>query len=111
MFANIEDFLQELNTLKQELLPASKIEIVYRRVGKVSLRIFINKALFIDVYSNTDTARYDFSLIKDRKRIFGYDNLGGWHYHPLGKPDEHIRCKRPSLKYILKEIAALVLEL
>lgn len=108
MFANIEDFLQELNTLRQELLPASKIEIVYRRVDKVSLRILINKALFIDVYSNTDTERYDFSLIKDRKRIFGYDNLGGWHYHPLGKPDEHIKCRKPTLKQILKEITVVI---
>ena len=46
--------------------------------------------------------------IKDNKRIFGYDNLGGWHYHPLNKLDEHVKCKEPSLKFVLKEMSAVI---
>ncbi len=111
MFTAIDDFLRELDTLRQELLPTSRIEIAYKRIDKASLRIIIIKNLFIDVYGNIDTGRYDFSLIKNSKRIFGYDNLGGWHYHPLNKSDEHVKCKEPSLKQILKEIAAVVQKL
>ena len=108
MFVNIEDFIQELSILRQELLAASKIEIAYKRIDKVSLRIIIKPAIFIDIYANIETTRYDFSLIKDNKRIFGYDNLGGWHYHPLNKLDEHVKCKEPSLKFVLKEMSAVI---
>ncbi|MBI4379361.1 MAG: hypothetical protein HY578_09725 [Nitrospinae bacterium] len=108
MFTDIEDFLKELISLQHELLSGYRIDIVYKRIDKISLRIPIISTLFIDIYANTDTKRYDFSLIKDNKRIFGYDNLGGWHYHPLNKPDNHIKCKKPSLRHILKEITVAI---
>jgi len=108
VFTNIEDFLKELYSLHHELLSGYRIDIVYKRIDKISLRISITATFFIDIYANTDTKRYDFSLIKDNKRIFGYDNLGGWHYHPLDKPDVHIECKKPSLRHILKEITAVI---
>ena len=108
MFANIEDFLQELNTLKNEFFTDSEIAIAYKRIDKISLRIIITPVLFIDVYANTETKRYDFTLIKDNKRIFGYDNLKGWHYHPLNNPKAHIRCSVPSLKHILKEMIDVI---
>ena len=44
-----------------------------------SLRLIITPHLFIDIYCNTRTARFDFSLIQDSTRIFGYDNLKSWH--------------------------------
>ena len=107
MFSNIENFLQELHNLQTKLLPTAQIKIVYKRINKVSLRIKTTTNLFIDVYVNTETNRYDFSLIKGNKRIFGFDNLGEWHYHPLNNPDTHINCKEPSLKHILKKISRI----
>lgn len=108
MFTDIEDFSKELNSLQHELLSGYRIDIVYKRIDKVSLRIPIASTLFIDIYVNTDTERYDFSLIRENKRVFGYDNLGGWHYHPLDKPDVHIESKKPSLRHILKEITTVI---
>ncbi len=75
MFAEIEDFLNELKELTHKFLPDSEIEVVYKRVDKVSIRILITMGLFIDVYANTETNRYDFSLIDNNIRIFGYDIL------------------------------------
>ncbi len=104
MFAEFDDFIRELTETIQKLLPELEVEIVYKRIDKVSLRIIKTQSLFIDIYANTETNRYDFSLIKDTERIFGYDNLGGWHYHPMKNPEQHIKCNEPSLMNILKEI-------
>lgn len=109
MFKHIEDFLQELGNLKNELFPEAVIEVVYKRIDKASIRVELSHALLIDIYVNIKTARYDFSLIKDNKRIFGYDNLGGWHCHPLNNPGEHIRCNEPStVRQILKEMLTII---
>lgn len=111
MFTDIEEFLRELAKLKEEFLPEARIETVYKRVDKVSLRVEISSVLFVDIYANTDNKRYDFSLIRDGKRLFGYDNLQGWHYHPLTNPDSHIWCEDPSLRSIFQEIAAIIASL
>jgi len=108
VFSRIEDFLNDLEVLKDELLPDATIEIVYKRIDAVSLRLWITNALFIDVYANTETKRYDFSLIRENKRIFGFDNLGGWHYHPLDKLEDHIKCKEPSLLNMFKETTKVI---
>lgn len=108
MFADIDAFIEELQSLKQKLLPESEIEINYRRIDKISLRITIGSDLFIDIYANTESNRYDFSLINSNSRIFGYDNLGGWHCHPLNKQAEHVPCKEPLLAEIMKEFADIL---
>jgi hypothetical protein len=108
MFAEIEAFLNELKELTHKFLPDSEIEVVYKRMDKVSIRILITRGLFIDVYANTETNRYDFSLIDNNIRIFGYDNLGGWHCHPFENPEIHIDCKVSSLESILEEIITVI---
>jgi hypothetical protein len=44
----------------------------------------------IDAYHNEATGRTAYALIKERQRIFGADNTGGWHWHPFDAPDEHV---------------------
>ncbi len=108
MYENIDDFTEELKALSHEYLPESKIETIYKRTGKVSLRIIITTSFFIDVYANIESNRYDFSLIKDNQRILGYDNLESWHYHPLNKQDDHIVITEPSLNFIFNEIINVI---
>lgn len=74
----------------------------------VSLRLIISSYLFVDIYYNTQTKRFDFSLIQETSRIFGYDNLKTWHYHPLRSPQEHIECAEPSLEQIVVETSSIV---
>ncbi len=111
MLGDFEKILEELNSLADNFFPSSDLEVFYKRLDKISLRIVISSELFIDVYANTDTGRYDFSLIHKEKRIFGYDNLHGWHCHPLQNPEEHFECGKPQLQQIFKEIAEIVEEL
>lgn len=114
MFTDIDDFLHELQGLKDALLPATEIETIYKRIDKISLRIIVTPVIFIDIYANTETGRYDFTLVKNNKknnkRVFGYDNLGGWHCHPLNNPEDHVSCNEPLLRQVLQEIADLIKE-
>jgi hypothetical protein len=42
------------------------------------------------------------------RRVFGYDTLNGWHYHPVDNPDLHLNCEQPTLRRIMEETAAVV---
>lgn len=108
MFADIDSFYHEFLSLKNKFFPTSEIDLIYKRIDKASLRIKISTILFIDVYANTATRRYDFSVIKDRKRIFGFDNLEGWHFHSFNAPDDHINCTEPSLQHIFQELNKVI---
>jgi hypothetical protein len=58
--------------------------------------------LFIAVRYNARNERMDFALIRDGKRVFGYDNLKEWHCHPSADPSQHIPCAKPSVDQFLK---------
>lgn len=55
--------------------------------GKVLLR----GNRFLRVYFNEQTGTTAFALIEHEKRIWGidFDNLRGWHLHPIDAPDSH----------------------
>ena len=80
----------------------------YRRLKRASIRMHIDANSFIDIYCNTENGRFDFSLIRIGKRIFGYDNLSGWHYHPADNPECHIYCEEPDMRQIFEEIASVI---
>ena len=108
MFASLEAFLNELHLLKDEFFPNARLEIMYSRINKVSLRLLIDIAVFVDIYFNVESSRFDFTLIKGGRRLFGYDNLKSWHYHPVENPDSHVNCDQPALRLIVKETARVV---
>jgi len=60
----------------------------------------------MEVYVNGITGKKSFALIKNEKRIWGYDNYRYWHHHPFKNPDTHIPCSEPSLEKIANESAA-----
>jgi hypothetical protein len=108
LFDTIDDFILELTLLKEKHIFNSQIKIIYKRLDKVSLRIIIINSLFIDIYYNQDNKRFDFSLINQGNRIFGYDNLQNWHFHPFNEPNKHISCEEPTLEQIFIETIAIV---
>lgn len=60
--------------------------------------------MFIDIFYNPKNDRTDFALIHNTQRIFGYDNLGGWHRHPAESPESHISCDEPPLEQVFQEM-------
>lgn len=111
MFASVDEFLQEFRELQSEFLPDARLETVYSRLDKVSLRLVVKAVLFIDVYFNAESSRFDFTLVCDQRRVFGYDNLQSWHFHPVDNPDEHVDCDEPSLRQIFQDTVEVMASL
>lgn len=104
----LDDYLSQLRSYSKKFFPQSILKINYLRLNRVSARIEIKKEIFIDLYFNAENERIDFSLIKNGRRIMGWDNLGGWHHHPFENPDKHIKCKAPKLAVIFQKISAMI---
>lgn len=69
----------------------------------VKIRFTVSTANFIDLFYNSDTQTTAYTLIQNKKRVFGADNTGGWHLHPKTNPDSHRPLKIPiSLADFLK---------
>lgn len=70
--------------------PVCDVPVVVRVTPtSIKLRIEIATGGFIDIFYNEQTGTTAFALIRYGKRIFGADNTGGWHIHPLENPSRH----------------------
>ena len=58
------------------------------------LRAYLSDESFIEAFFNETTQKTAFARIREGKRIFGADNTGGWHWHTLDAPEEHIPTKQ-----------------
>ena len=72
------------------------MEVVARTIVAIKLRVDLDEDRFIDVFFNERNRRTDLVLIERGRRVFGYDNLGYWHCHPLAAPDQHEACEEPT---------------
>lgn len=54
-------------------------------------RVLLEQDRFLQVYFNEETGTTAMALIEDEQRIWGvdYDDLRGWHVHPVDDPDQH----------------------
>lgn len=54
-------------------------------------RVLLEQDRFLQVYFNEETGTTAIALIEDEQRIWGvdYDDLRGWHVHPVDDPDQH----------------------
>ena len=54
-------------------------------------RVLLAEDRFLQVYFNERTGTTAFALIEDEQRIWGvdYDDLRGWHVHPVDHPTRH----------------------
>ena len=78
-----------------------------RTLIAIKLRVELNPDRFVDVFFSRHNGRTDLSVVEGDRRIFGYDNLGGWHRHPITDPEHHESCEEPMLEQFLREGAAL----
>jgi hypothetical protein len=83
------------------------VRLVERTLVAIKLRVDLSSGRFIDVFFNCRNGRTDLSVVEGERRIFGYDNLGGWHRHPVNAPDDHEPCDVPSLEQFLVEASQL----
>lgn len=81
------------------------IDIILLDEPVVKVRLVLNDSIFIDIFYNAETCKYSFALIKYNKRIFGADNLRGWHMHPFENPEAHAESDPVTLENFLDMIA------
>jgi hypothetical protein len=58
--------------------------------SSIGLRVPLDQGDFIDAFYNEQTNTTAFALIRQGRRVFGADNSGGWHVHPIADPEKHI---------------------
>ena len=101
---DVNAFLLDLKEALAKTFPQARLDILLRTSKSLKLNIFIENTVFISVRYNSRNGRKDFALVSERKRVFGYDNLKEWHFHPKEDPNNHIPCDEPSTDQILLEM-------
>lgn len=101
---NVEAFLSEVEASLKNHFTGYEIQFLIRTPKSLKANIHLDKNLFIALRFNARNGRMDFALIQNNKRIFGYDNLKRWHYHPYENLSRHIICDKPSIGKIISDI-------
>jgi len=103
----VETFLAEISASLTRSFSSYTLEFLLRTPKSLKTNIHLREGLFIAVRYNARNERMDFALIRNGKRVFGYDNLKEWHCHPSADPSQHIPCEKPSVDQIISEICRL----
>lgn len=66
-------------------------------------RVILKNNRFLQIYFNEITGTTAFALIEDDRRIWGvdYDNMRGWHVHPLENPEIHHNINKKTIEEII----------
>lgn len=67
-------------------------------------RAILKENRFLQIYFNELTGTTAFALIEKERRIWGidYDNMRGWHLHPLENPETHHTIDKKTIEEIIK---------
>lgn len=106
-FETAEAFEAAFRSAVEEVWPGAHVIRVARTIVAVKLRVDLAGRRFIDAFFNASSQRMDLSVIEGTERLFGYDNLGGWHCHPVAAPLAHEPCAMPDLVPFLREASQI----
>ena len=95
---------KQLCKLFEEKFKNVEFVIDERRSTILEIRIIFTPEIFMEAYTNIITGKKSFALVKNRQRIWGYDNFRHWHHHPIENPATHMPCSEPSLEEIVNEL-------
>jgi hypothetical protein len=100
---DINQFLPSLLHCLSELDFVEKVDI-HREVFILKGRVILKKDRFLQVYFNEETQTTAFALIEGGRRRWGidFDNIRGWHMHPVLNPENHHSIGPMTLEKIIK---------
>jgi hypothetical protein len=107
---SVEAFRAVVSRLARKSFSGMQWEIQEQNVFRLKARALLSPGLLIDIFYSARTMRIDFALIKGAERVFGIDNLNGWHRHPFGEVGQHQAIREPTLEKIFLEIKDVVVE-
>lgn len=99
----MSDFLDKVEKSLKKNFSKYRMEYLIKTPRSLKAKVHLEANYFIALRHNDRNGRIDVALIKDNQRIFGYDNLKQWHYHPYKNPSEHIHCDAPSIEKIISD--------
>ena len=108
---NLSRFEDQIRQEAKAFFPEALLSVVERGKYRLKIRIELDAQALIDIFYNPRNSRTDFALIHHNQRVFGYDNLGGWHRHSLEAPDTHTACDEPSVRQVFQEMQVAVSQL
>ena len=111
MKQSVEQFYEELADCLQRYLPGGETEVIEMNMLRLKVRIYIAVSFFMDVFYAVRTQKISFALVQKGKRIFGIDDLDGWHFHPFGKPEDHVQMTEPSIESMVMQCTRVIREL
>jgi hypothetical protein len=85
-------FRRALEVALRQHCPGVRVTITESRGIALTCRVEITAEVLLAVYFNALTGNTSYALVRQGRRIAGYDNLRFWHAHPFGSADQHIPC-------------------
>jgi hypothetical protein len=104
----IEEFVHELESLLPQYLPPHTRQVFLHTAQSYKTHFHIRPDFLLAVRYNATNGRTDVALILQQQRVFGFDNLKEWHFHPFENPLSHIPCDEPTLEFILRETSTII---
>ena len=98
-----------LSSLLEALADRSFVRSVdlHTEVVVVKGRVLLEDDRFLQVYFNERTGTTAFALIENDQRIWDvdYDDLRGWHVHPIGQPNQHADIESMTPQEVVETLA------
>ncbi len=110
---NSDSLLSEAKLVHEKIWFVESIEVCAKTDYTLSLRLYIRRELFVQVFIGEMTGSLYFALIEGNQRIFGIDlESDQWHLHPFEKPHKHEVCSglgpKPLFSFLSKVERILV---
>jgi hypothetical protein len=87
---SLEEFEQQVTAACGDSPVVESISLFDARPNVVRLRIVLKNQTFLDVFYNEWRGKVSFAWIVNGLRVFGADNAGGWHWHPVEDITRHV---------------------
>jgi hypothetical protein len=101
----MEEFERHLESACLKLSFVKSVTLFASTESSNLWKVSLNDDSYIDVYYSEITDKTSFAHIKDKKRILGADNAGGWHWHPRESPDSHVpSASEITIEEFMKEL-------
>ncbi len=105
---SVKEFIEQLKLSITSFIPHLTLKIIEENPHRFKGRIKLASGRNVDVFYGSKKGRIDFALIEENQRIWGVDNLGGWHFHPIGNEREHIKAKYTNVDQIVRELKVII---
>jgi hypothetical protein len=99
----MNQFLDDVEKSLKRHFSEYRIEFFINTPRSLKARVYLDDNYFIALRYNARNNRVDVALIKDDRRIFGYDNLKQWHFHPYENPSNRTHCNPPSIEKMISD--------